>query len=71
MTFDTDVFAYDPEPSPTLPQDGLSCSTLRLAARKSGHTVVRASFTDGEIRLVATTTIAAFDPLVVSAVMSR
>ena len=62
---DSDVFVYDTNTSVYLPADGMSCTLLTMVARRSGHTVVKASYIQDDIQLMATVTIAAFDPLVV------
>ena len=63
---ETDVFVYDADSGYTLPTDGLSCTSIRVLAKRAGHTVVKASYSHGKVNLRASVTIAAFNPLVVS-----
>lgn len=63
---ENDVFVYNADSGFTLPDDGLSCTSIRVQAKRAGHTVVKASYSHGKVNLKASVTIAAFNPLVVS-----
>lgn len=60
------MFVYEGGVVEALPVDGMSCTTVRMLAKRPGHTVVKASYSLGKVNLMATVTIAAFDPLLVS-----
>ncbi|XP_067936717.1 nuclear pore membrane glycoprotein 210-like [Watersipora subatra] len=60
---DNSVFTYDTDIPMIMPADGMSCTSIRLIAKKSGYTVLKASYIDQSIHLSASITVAAFDPL--------
>lgn len=63
---ESDVFVHDAASGFSMPADSISCTSIKVLAKRAGHTVVKASYSHGKVNLKASVTIAAFNPLVVS-----